>query len=531
MRNPPIIHPILFALFPVLSLYAENVFITPFTELVTPTALIVACTVVAWVCLALILKSWDKAALIVSVTLLLLFSYGHFINPYTGESILGYWVEEQKYTVLGTVLILVVSSYAIVRAGPRLNQVTAFFNVMSVVAVLLPCATAAYAIASDRLWTPVETGRATEGSAREDTTKIVSSKPNIFYIVLDTYPSRAVLKECYDYSNDDFLSKLEQKGFYIADRSLSNYSTTSQSLSCSLNLTYLDDVARKMGPDSRNKMVLISMIRDSYVRRFLKKQGYTYAFFNSGSMWTDTPDADLYITQSTSLTHFENALVGITPIPRIAEQLKVLRIMSGYEQHRSLILFTLEELPSMADTSTPVFVFAHLLIPHVPFIFGENGERVNQDKDATQEESVWLRDRAAYKEGYRKQVTFLNKKLLEVVDAILHKSRIPPIIIIQGDHGPSVTPWDRYDDALREKFGILNAYYLPGNGKKDLYEEISPVNTFRLVFNEYFGANFELLQDRSYFNDWHHPYATEEVTSRIRSHRGPPGEAPVQHRE
>ena len=64
-------------------------------------------------------------------------------------------------------------------------------------------------------------------------------------------------------------------------------------------------------------------------------------------------------------------------------------------------------------------------------------------------------------------------------------------IILQGDHG------QLWPDQHAAQMKILNAYYLP-KGSEVLYPSISPVNTFRVVFNEYLGGNFPLLEDVSY---------------------------------
>jgi hypothetical protein len=69
---------------------------------------------------------------------------------------------------------------------------------------------------------------------------------------------------------------------------------------------------------------------------------------------------------------------------------------------------------------------------------------------------------------------------------------VPPVIIIQGDHGPWLQP-------RAKRFWILNAYYLPGH-MDNLYPDLSPVNTFRLVFNAYFGGKYDMLADVSYFS-------------------------------
>jgi hypothetical protein len=105
--------------------------------------------------------------------------------------------------------------------------------------------------------------------------------------------------------------------------------------------------------------------------------------------------------------------------------------------------------------------------------------------------------------GYRGEVLYLNKRILEIVRKIIAVSATPPVIIIQGDHGD-----DRAGGEDRMK--ILNAYYLPGVDKSNFYSTISPVNSFRLVFNEFFEGNYDLLPDKSYFS-LHDPFNYQEI--------------------
>ena len=99
----------------------------------------------------------------------------------------------------------------------------------------------------------------------------------------------------------------------------------------------------------------------------------------------------------------------------------------------------------------------------------------------------------------------------EIINSILSKSSTPPIIIIQGDHGARSPLRRALKERIKERFSILNAYYLPNGGEKRLYANISPVNTFRVIFNYYFGANFELLEDKSYECRWKYPYNVENT--------------------
>jgi hypothetical protein len=50
--------------------------------------------------------------------------------------------------------------------------------------------------------------------------------------------------------------------------------------------------------------------------------------------------------------------------------------------------------------------------------------------------SDFLGDRAAYIQGYREQAQFTSQKVREMVAKILGRSETPPVIILQGDHGP-----------------------------------------------------------------------------------------------
>jgi hypothetical protein len=97
-------------------------------------------------------------------------------------------------------------------------------------------------------------------------------------------------------------------------------------------------------------------------------------------------------------------------------------------------------------------------------------------------------DRDHLVRGYINQVQFIDSRIVQVARQILENSDTPPIIIIQGDHGLE----------KENRLVILNAKYFPGEGSKNLYSSITPVNTFRIIFNTYFGASYDILPDLSY---------------------------------
>lgn len=521
MRKVLIFHPILFAVWPVLLLYSENVGMLSVGSAVTPTLIVVSVAAVAWCLLSLLLRSKAKAALIVSISYFLFFSYGRFVNPYSGETIGGFIIEKQRYSLLVLLLILGVSSFLIIRARGGLERLTNLFNLMAIAIVVFPTAVVIYEIAQSPLGEHrISSPEHEEFILRANRAKNAQDRPNIFHIVFDAYTRADCIKRFFGHDNSKFLEQLSDRGFYVADQAVTNYAQTSLALASVLNVKYLNDLTRQMGPESTNKKPVISMIQQSRVVDFLHKKGYTYVFFDSASGWTNTPNADIYMSPQMALSELSGALLGLTPIPVIlakAAQVGVwgaLRIQ--YEKHRRHILYTFDNIPRMAEKPFPVFVFAHILVPHVPFIFGENGQRINLDRDPTQDEPTWLKDIAVYTEGYRRQLRFVNKKAIELVDRILAKSRQPPIIILQGDHGPSNSSTVDVKLRMKEKFGILYACFLPGGRNNQLYPTMSGVNTYRVILSEYFGADLQLLPDRCIYSAFTKPYDMKDVTDIVR---------------
>ena len=131
-----------------------------------------------------------------------------------------------------------------------------------------------------------------------------------------------------------------------------------------------------------------------------------------------------------------------------------------------------------------------------------------------------------FEDGHIGQIKYINQEIRELVDELLSQENLP-IIIIQADEGPfpdrfqqnEVTfDWRKASTAeFQKKFRILNAMYFPDLSTEILYNSITPVNTFRLVFKEAFGADLPLLEDRSYANiNYYHFFEFFEITEKVR---------------
>jgi hypothetical protein len=249
------------------------------------------------------------------------------------------------------------------------------------------------------------------------------------------------------------------------------------------------------------------LIVHSVVRRELECLGYTSIAFPTGHWFTEWADADYYLAPhadsrdrlglSAGISAFEwmwiNTSMGLAlgdAEQAFARWFPVDFHEQG-EDKRELMQFVFDELPAIAAGRGPNLVFAHVIAPHSPYVFGPNGEHIFVTGVGGEPSERVPGQVHPYWEAYAGQTAHLNTLVLEAVRGILARSSTPPIIVIQGDHGYVGDPPDA-------KPPILNAYYLPGGGDELIYDEISPVNTFRLILTSYFGGDYPLLEDVSY---------------------------------
>ncbi|MDP2778459.1 MAG: hypothetical protein Q8O48_12535, partial [Anaerolineales bacterium] len=285
---------------------------------------------------------------------------------------------------------------------------------------------------------------------------------------------------------------LQERGFYVAGCSQSNYVRTEISLASSLNMMYLQELDDAFTPDNIARRKLWDSLKHSAVRHNFESLGYETVNFATGFAWMELDDADHFITPppfNSGLTEFEG-LFFRTTLARYAQDWGWVDPDAVLGQSfRDRFNNVFDSMDNVANMPGPQFSYVHLISPHPPFVFDAEGNPT-YPPDFWNEQRLYPYD--MYQEGYTNQVTYLNKRVLEAVDTIFDESDTPPIIIIQGDHGTLMQPKDR-------RMWILNAYYLPGSNDR-LYPSISPVNTFRLVFNSYFGGRYEMLEDVSYFS-------------------------------
>ncbi|MBL7123614.1 MAG: hypothetical protein ISS14_01845 [Actinobacteria bacterium] len=515
MKKTFIIHPFLFAIFPILFLYSHNIgqlSMVSLSEILIPIVIILGFTAIAVLFFWLILKKdCKKAGIIVAIFLVLFFSYGRVYDPIKGLKIGNFIIGGHRYLLVVWLILFILGTYFTIRTKKDLRNFSNILNVIAIVLVLFSLVNIGFYKFKTRDIQEDSSIVLQDGEAVifESLTEL----PDIYYIILDGYAGESSLEEFYDYDNHEFINFLTEKGFYVASKSRCNYPWSYLSLASSLNMEYINYLSEDAGLKSDDRTVPYQMITTNKVWKFLHSKGYKFVHLNS-SGWGPTDrnrNADISIRvnrfnefnisliQTTMLKPFEKYIIADSAIQKV--------------------LYSFTNLSKVHQIEGPKYIFAHIMSPHPPFFFGASGELIPEAEYKLS--AYWD------KEKYLNQLIFVNSRLEILIEEILSKSKVPPIIILQGDHGARSTlgdpRGDREDPAnigwlyptaemLRESTFILNAYYLPENGSDLLYDSITPVNTFRLIFNTYFDSDYELLEDKYYYSPYWQPYKFFDVT-------------------
>jgi hypothetical protein len=558
-------HPFIYSVFPVISLYATNLGKGYLGEAIAIAAGLVVLVTLLWLLLNLLTKQASSSAIILSAFLVLFFSLGHVISAvgsileksplaertqflFKGEISLAIWL------TIGAILLFIISRYVIKRTG-KLDTATRFLNIAALTLFVISGLNLGfnglrfYVIPQFRAMMETSDTETTSQGREESTVDdmetsadstivqapdeshgvgefisswqqdlptdgvaVTSDMPDIYYIIVDAYARQDVLQSIFGYDNSEFINYLGDNGFYVANHSSSNYPQTALSLASTLNMIYLDDAISQIGTHTSDRLPLATMIKQSKVFRLLRNSGYQLVAFDSGYDPTRITEADVYLSPpSWSPSPFQEAFVMLTPLSVFR------RTVADFRRERTLYAF--DHVPDAVKNEEPTFVFAHITVPHFPFIFDKDGNPIEPSKGMGGREDYEYDE---YIDGYTEQLAFASDKVISVIDAILSQSPEPPIIIVQSDHGPAaqLAPgWNVSESNVKERLSILNAYYFPDQDYASLYDGITPVNTFRVIFNQFYGCDYDLLDDRAYFSSWNHPYDLTEVTSEVRGEK------------
>lgn len=508
-------HPLLVAAYPVLFLWSQNVGVVGPADVAVPLVFVVAVAGLALVVISRVLGDRRRAALILSPAILGCLLYGHvadLLKP------IGVPVRLQQVGWLALLLLAVVGA---VRLGaPRLRRIDLGLVRMAGLLVAITAVTIAPSVIGD-VATSGARLRPPDGADPPATTTRADRR-DVYWLVFDRYGSDRSLEAMYGIRND-LSGWLTERGFTVLADSHANYVRTALSMATTLEMTPLTDLAAQMGRDNGDLGPPYASLQDSRTVRQFHALGYRY--HHIGSWWGPTRGS-----RSADVNHsldgdpdFSSGLIDASVVPAIQRILGQRRDPIETRAYENGI-HGLDELASLRDVPGPKFVLAHILLPHPPLVFDADGRFIPQDEART----------LTQPERFERQLTYTNERIKAIVDGLL---TLPdarrPIIILQADEGP----WTRgyaggiraYDwstatpEELEIKFGIMNAWYVPGDAPLDLDRAMTAINTFSTLFREFFGLDYAPSPDRVYTSrDWNHPYDLTDVTDRL------PGPSPTE---
>jgi hypothetical protein len=300
-------------------------------------------------------------------------------------------------------------------------------------------------------------------------------------------------------------------GFTIPKLVRSNYTTTTLSIPSLVNFAQLTQVATDVGRKSNDRSLPDYILEHNRLVRFLKSQGYRFAFFPS-HWWraTDHNEHADYEYQAGGGFSLRRALAA-TQLHNLLYRFTILGAVGSlhptYAEH---IKQTFQGIRNLDTRGKPTFVFAHFIFPHLPYVLNANCES----------------DVAPYRgepdRRYLDQVRCANRLILDLVRSLVHRSGKPPIILLQGDHGTAMRGFNKAQtleqvtpSQARERFGAFGAYYLPDGGGRLFTDTVTVVNVLRKVLNYYFGAPLPRIPDNLYLSLEARPFDLVEIDPKI----------------
>lgn len=516
------LHPILFALLPTLLVLAQNGLEIPPGDAIRPLAIALAATLILLASLSRSLRNGLQAALLTTLTIGLFSAYGRL---YTGNvhGLLQGAVEaaglpghHQRVAPFVLAMWLVTGW-----AARRLHAFNRHFTTLLNVAGFSLIAGALIAIGHNEWqinqpWPPTTSPAMPASRVGDEMRASPSHSDDIYYLVLDGYARDDVLADLYAYDNTPLLRWLRDRGFTVIEEAHSNYNQTSLSLAATLNMTYLDERTLPGLRNSSDRTPLVRMIRHSALERVLRNHGYSIISLRGGYRPGYLGGDRVIRTASAESTLLErllienSALAVLELFPALPDAL----LHPAYPRHRRRVQEQFARLPSVKKDDSPLFVYAHILVPHPPFVFDAEGRPVQPSYPyVLLDGNAFPGERSSYRRRYREQLVFVNSQLEHSLADLIRSQGDSAWIVIQGDHGPgSGLNWDSMEGTnLRERFGIVLAYRPPGGSGQELGAFRSPVNLFRALLQSELELPLALHSDRAYFSTWERPYSFELV--------------------
>lgn len=509
MRRLSLLHPLLFAIAPILFLVAHNVDEVELGQV--SVVLLVAALAAGVIFLAARVALGDpaRAALATSLVASVFYGYGRVFDALWSLGVFTRSRDLQSVLTIASVAVLALGFALIRRQRGDPDGLSLALSLGGALLIAMNAPSIVGAILETDSPVPPQDGGARPPPLLDER----ADRPDIYFIVLDGYARADVLQELYGFDNTPFLAALRDRGFWLGERTRSTYLMTHLSLASTLSMRYLDSDLQTLSARSNSRRAAYGLVRANAVARALQGHGYRYVHFNTnyhGTEHSDFADISYSLTSPALSTEFMSVLLRTTALRPLEHN-----VAESY-------LYMLDTVQTVPELTGPTFTFLHLLMPHNPYVFNKDGS-VRADIPMTlqfdERTGGWFG-----KDEYIGQLQYLNTRILEVVDALVARSKVPPIILLESDHGSAtraVTGMSRKDKIAfwKERSANFSAWYAPDTIRVKLTDDLFAVNTFRIVLSTLFGDDLPPLKGRVMASWYNRPNSFKDVTDLV----DPPG--------
>ena len=467
------LYPILTGILFVIKVLHNDWLISSFVNKIFLTIIVIVFCLTTVYITRLFIQNKTKASLIATLFIVISLYFQYFLacvnEPHIIKPVLG-WLDSsypERYIlfilgIIGFGIIII-----IIRTRKNLSSLNLYFNTLFSILLVFKIGTIIFTkpFTIELIYSP---NQHTGGLVNS----IIKDKPNIYFILLDSYTSSASLDRYWDYDNSPFESSLSKVGFFCTHSSKSDYDFTPYCMASYLNMSLL-----KLSPKLTNnelwlqpKFNTLDLIKNDIVVKQIVNSGYTFVNYSIFEIGKAKP---LYQAWSNEDSNNLLDLLKITIWPTILSEINVLLCIDSPPTFQNLKVFIL--LGSVADRrKTPFFVYGHIMMPHPPFEYDENGNRTRSEDRNSQNNKLYLN-----------QLIYTNKLVLNTIKKILITEKKKPIIIIQGDHGYRFFKTRNSKIQRTEAHTIFSSYLLPDDLNRLLNDSIKPVQAFSLLFNKH----------------------------------------------
>ncbi|HNY03483.1 MAG TPA: hypothetical protein PKG48_12875 [Bacteroidales bacterium] len=508
---------LLAALDPILALYAHNADQVILGQLVQPVlfALLLGAMllVAAWAAV----RKYQDAAILAVIFLLLFWNYGWIYRGVTSVIHLQHW------HILPVILVLYAHlAYLIIRRGsPKARR-----NILLI--LFVPLATLlvfnVINVTSAEIRKMNVGGHSGKAGKSNTGNMAVKNLPDIYLIILDEGANYETIGEEWGVDPNGLVDSWKKEGFFVAGNSQARYNQTTWNMPSLLNLEYLT------GPVSKPAFIdyyydpqksystpeykllhkidynrQIKLFTDNLLMQLLHDKGYkievmeglsqhyTGLKFSLADEKFSYQDASGKGSTGHLFNDFDKELLQVSMVSAVMMFMEIDQSCNVNYSATKYILQSLEKDPY--KLRSPKFVYAHIMCPHIPYVFDRDGRYVEGPTADAQRKAGFVQADNTVNKAYLEQYIYITNEIRRIaVEIAGRKNPAGNVIIIQSDHGPR--PHEVYLKNKENSFHVFNMVYFPDRDYSRLYDSIAPLNTLRVALNKYLGTRYEMLEDR-----------------------------------